>query len=68
MKKVTSGSICAFFACQVNWNANSSAHAAYSPTLRVHSRRPRSYTHHSVPSAASSDGSRNATRQLPDTV
>src|SRR5690606_41324685 len=68
MKKVTSGSICAFFDCQVNWNANSSAQEAYRPTRRVHSRPARSCTHHSVPSAARKDGSRNAMRQLAVTV
>jgi hypothetical protein len=52
----------------VNCSANSNAQPAYNPTLRVHSRLPRSTTHHSVPSAASIDGSRNAMRQLPNTV
>ena len=65
IQDTTTGSICAFFACQVNWIVSSTAQPAYRPTRRVHSRVPRSVTHHKVPSAASSDGSRKAMRRLP---
>ncbi|MNT20575.1 hypothetical protein D3C72_1558890 [compost metagenome] len=58
-------SIWARLAISPNCRQLASASSAHHATRRPHRRRPRSQVSHSVASAASSEGSRNASGQLP---